>query len=185
MIRPTWNPGRSMSRKAAEYRSTFTVTLLATETTPALHEMLRYLKWLSHQVSTVRLSLPVDVDLWPYFSDRPKQYTVCDEFMIRIASMEALDGLSINAPNLSIAIDVSDPQAAWNQGVWALCVDAGTLRVSRGGLPDLRCGIEALSSVLSGFSTFDEMIAARLIEPLETYLGQDLPKTVPFLADHF
>jgi len=174
-----------LSRKATEYRSTFTVTLLATETNTALHEMLRYLKRLSHQISTVRLSLPVDVDLWPYFSDRPKDCTVRDEFMIRIVSMEALDGLAIDAPNLSVVIDVSDPQADWNQGVWTLSIDSGLLRVHRGGHPDLHCGIGALSSVLSGFSSFEEMIAAKLVEPLAAYLGQDFPKTIPFLADHF
>ncbi len=127
----------------------------------------------------------MDVDLWPYFSDRPKDCTVRDEFMIRIVSMEALDGLAIDAPNLSVVVDLSDPQAAWNQGVWTLSVDSGLLRVHREGHPDLRCGVGALSSILSGFSTFEEMIAAGLVEPLAAYLGQDFPKTSPFLADHF
>lgn len=174
-----------LTRKVSEYQSTFTVTLLANEDEAALHEMLRYLKQLSHQVSTVRLSLPVDIALWPYFADRPKQRTIRDEFMIRIVSVESLDGLSMTVPDMSITIDIADPQASWNQVVWVLSVDSGILRVTRGEQADLRCGIGALSSVISGFSTFEEMIAAKYADPLETYRGQDFPKTTPFLADHF
>jgi len=174
-----------LTRKASEHQSTFTVTLLANEDEAALHEMLRYLKQLSHQVSTVRLSLPVDTALWPYFADRPEQRTVRDEFMIRIVSIESLDGLSMEVPDTSLAVDVADSQSSWNDGVWVLSVDSGILRVTRGEQADLRCGIGALSSVISGFSTFEEMIAAKYAEPLETYRGQDFPKTTPFLADHF
>ena len=150
-----------------------------------IDEMLRYLKQLSHQVSTVRLSLPVDIALWPYFADRPKQRTIRDEFMIRIVSVESLDGLSMKVPDMSITVDIADPQASWNQGVWVLSVDSGIFQVTRGEHAELRCGIGALSSVISGFSTFQEMIAARRAKPLETYCGQDFPKAVPFLADHF
>ena len=174
-----------LTRKAGEYKSTFTVTLLAHEEEAVLREMLRYLKGLSHQITSVRLSLPMDIDLWPYFSDHPKQCTVHDEFMIRIVSMDALDGLSINSPDLSLGIDVDDQQAPWNQGIWELSIDSGILRVKRGERADLRCGIGALSSVISGFSTIEAMISARRAEVLATYQGQDFPKAVPFLADHF
>jgi predicted acetyltransferase len=174
-----------LTRKSGEYKSTFTVTLLAHENEVVLREMLRYLKRLSHQVSSVRLCLPLDIKLWPYFSDRPKQRTIRDEFMIRIVSMDALDGLSINVPNLSLGVDVDDRQAPWNQGIWELSIDSGILRVKRGKRADLCCGIGALSSVISGFSTIEAMISARRAEALATYQGQDFPKIVPFLADHF
>ena len=174
-----------LTRKSGEYKSTFTVTLLACEDDAVLREMLRYLKRLSHQISSVRLSLPLDIELWPYFSDRPKQRTVHDEFMIRVVSMEGLNGLAIEAADMSVTVDVADSQASWNEGLWLLQVNSGILRVMRGEQADLRCGIGALSSVISGFSTFKEMIAAKLAEPLETYGGQDFPKATPFLADHF
>ncbi len=174
-----------LTRKPEEYKSTFTVTLLAYEDVAVLREMLRYLKQLSHQISKVRLSLPLDIDLWPHLSDRPNQWTVRDEFMIRIVSMEALDGLAIDAQDMSIGIDVEDQQAPWNQGIWELSINSRILRVKRGERTDLRCGIGALSSVISGFSTIEEMVAVRYAEALATYQGQDFPKAVPFLADHF
>ncbi len=174
-----------LTRKSGEYKSTFTVTLLAYEEEDVLREMLRYLKQLSHQVSSVRLSLPLDIELWPYFSDRPKQCMVRDEFMIRIVSMEALDGLAIDAPDMAIGIDVNDQQAPWNKGIWELSIDSRILRVKRGERTDLRCGIGVLSSVISGFSTIEEMIAVQHAKALATYQGQDFPKAVPFLADHF
>lgn len=175
----------ALSRRADEYDSTFVVNLLAPGNTDALHEMLRYLKRLSHQISTIRLNLPLDIELWPYFSDRPKKYSLHDEFMIRIVNIATLDGLAVEMSDRCLTVDVTDSQAAWNEGRWQLQVDSGILRVRRGERADLRCGIGALSSVLSGFSTFEDMISAELAEPLETYDGQDFPKTTPFLADHF
>ncbi len=174
-----------LSRANAEYQSTFTVHLLAATDSVALHAMLRYLKQLSHQVATIRLNLPLDLQLWPYFSDRPKKQTVTDEFMIRIVSIQGLDGLQLTSPDTQFSVEVTDAQAPDNQGVWAFTLQAGTLHVERGERADVRCGIGALSSVISGFSTFEALIAARQVEPLESYRGQDLIKTVPFLADHF
>lgn len=174
-----------LSRKTHEYRSIFTVNLLAPSNESALHEMLRYLKRLSHQISMIRLNLPLDTEFWPYFSDRPKKCSVSDEFMIRIVSMEALNGLSMEMPDLCVTVDVADPQASWNHGVWMLTIDSGVLRVERGTQANVRCGIGALSSVIAGFSTFNEMFQAKRAEALNTYRGQDFPKTVPYLADHF
>jgi hypothetical protein len=42
-----------------------------------------------------------------------------------------------------------------------------------------------LSSVLSGFATFETMIAAGRMETLTAYRGQDLPRVTTFLADYF
>ncbi|MFC2095690.1 enhanced intracellular survival protein Eis, partial [Candidatus Bipolaricaulota bacterium] len=167
--------GYDLSRKTDEYKQTFTVNLLATERDDVLREMLRYLKRLSHQVSVLRISLPTDHDLWPYLTHRPDKWTIRDVFMIRVVSMMALDGLAVESPDMSLGVDVEDQQAPWNHGVWELSVDSGVLHVRPGTRADLRCGIGPVSSVLSGFSSFRELISARLIEPLETYHGQDLP----------
>ena len=131
------------------------------------------------------MTLPLDCELWPHLAHRPDKWTVRDVFMIRIVSLDALDGLSIDAPEMSLRIDVDDQQAPWNHGIWELSVDSGILRVRRGERADLRCGIGVLSSVISGFSNFEEMISARKADPLNTYRGQDLPKAVTFLADYF
>ena len=99
--------------------------------------------------------------------------------------MERLDGLAVEADNLTIAIDVVDEQAPWNAGVWRWTIEDATLRVERADRADLRCGIGPLSSVLSGFTDFAEMIAVGRIEALPTYAGQDLPRATTFLADYF
>ena len=57
--------------------------------------------------------------------------------------------------------------------------------MSPGDQIDLKCGIGVLSSVIAGFTTFEEMIAASKATATPTYRGQDLPKTATFLADYF
>ncbi len=177
--------GYDLTRKDGEYLSTFNANLMAYDDAVVLREMLRYLKRLSHQVSNVRITLPLDCDLWPYLTHRPDKSVIRDLFMIRIVSLEALDGLRIDAPDMSMGVDVTDEQGPWNQGLWELSVDDGILHVHRGDQADLRCGIGALSSVLSGFSSFKELIAALKATPLASYQGQDFPKTTTFLADYF
>lgn len=177
--------GYDLTRKDGEDRPTFHANLLACEDEAVFQEMLRYLRQLSHQVATLRICLPLDRELWPYLSDRPAKSTIRDLFMIRIVSLDLLDGLRMDAPDMSLGVDVVDEQAPWNHGVWDLTITSGVLRVQRGQRADLRCGIGALSSVVSGFSSFAQLIASRHIESLDTYQGQDLPKTVTFLADYF
>ena len=177
--------GYDIRRKTGEYHSTFAVNLLAYRTETTLRAMLRYIRRLSHQVSAVHLELPMDAHIWPYLANRPAKNEIRDMFMIRIVSMADLDGLGIEAPDLTLGIEVEDPLAPWNEGAWTLGIDSGRLAVAQGGTPAIRCGIGPLSSVLSGFSSFAEMIAAGKAEALESYRGQDLPKTTPFLADYF
>jgi len=97
----------------------------------------------------------------------------------------ALNGLRLAAPDGALAVDVTDPQASWNNGIWNLKIDRGTLHVSPGRSADLRCGIGVLSSVVSGFTSFARMIDAGKVEALPGYDGQDLPTTVTALADYF
>lgn len=177
--------GYDLSGKADDWPPTFTVTLFIHEDEPAKRAMLRYLKRLSQQVRTIRFDLPVDEDIWPYLSDCPGKREIRDQFTIRIVSMEGLDGLAVDADDLSVAIEVADEQAPWNAGTWRWTVEDGVLRVEPSERADLRCGIGLLSSVLSGFSDFSGMIAARQVEPLPSYAGQDLPKATTSLADYF
>lgn len=177
--------GYDVVRKASEEKSTLLVNLAATEREDVFREMLRYLRRLSHQISTVRFDLPLDMDLWPYLSDRPSSCKIRDTFMIRIVSIEALDGLQLDAPDQSLRIDVEDPQASWNQGTWGLRIASGVLHIAPADAPDLRCGIGSLSALISGFCTARDLIAAGRMEALPSYDGQDLPATTPFLADYF
>lgn len=177
--------GYDLSGKADDWHPTFTATLFVHEDEPAKRAMLRYLNALSHQVKTIRFELPVDVDLWPYLSDRPDKREIRDQFMIRVVSIDALDGLEFADDDLSIAVEVADARAPWNAGVWRFTLEKRVLHVEPADRADLRCGIGTLSSVLSGFTSFGEMIAAGRIEPLPSYGGQDLPRVTTFLADYF
>lgn len=151
----------------------------------AKREILRFLKRLSHQVKVIRFDIPEDLELWPYIEDCPSSRKVLEAFMIRVVSLEALDGLRVEAPDVDVVVEVRDAHASWNEGVWTLRVHRGTLRVERGGAPDVRTGIGALSSVLSGFTTFGAMIASGRMDALPGYRGQDLPRMTTFLADYF
>ncbi len=177
--------GYSLSGKVDEWHPTMTVNLLLYEDGPAKREALRYLKRLSHQIKTLVIELPVDEDLWPYFSDRPAKREILDQYMIRVVSVEGLDGLRFDTPDLSVAIELTDEQASWNAGSWSLTVDSGILRVERSDRADLRCGIGSLSSVVAGFTDFAELVHAGRAEPLPSYAAQDLPRASTFLADYF
>jgi len=177
--------GYDLRRKADEWNPTFIVNLFIHEDEAAKREMIRYLGRLGHQVKTLTIELPVDVDLWPYLKDRPSKQEIRDFFMIRIVSMEALDGLTVDAEDMSLAVEISDEQASWNVGRWQLTIEGGILHVEPTDRADVRCGIGALSSVISGFTDLTEMIASGRAEALQSYDGQDLPRETTFLADYF
>jgi predicted acetyltransferase len=177
--------GYDIVRKTSEEKSTFLVNLAATEREDVFREMLRYLQRLSHQVSAIRFDLPLDMDLWPYLSDRPSSCKFRDIFMIRIVSIETLDGLRIDAPDQSVRIDVQDSEGPWNGGTWEFRIASGVLHVARSDKPDLRCSIGSLSSAISGFSTLRSLIASGRIAVLPSYASQDLPEATTFLADYF
>ncbi len=151
----------------------------------AKRELLRFLGRLSHQIKTVRFDIPEDLELWPYITDCASSRKVVDSFMVRAVSLISLDGLCLESPDVEVIVDVTDDQAPWNHGVWSLRVRGGTLQVESGGRPELRSGIGALSSVLSGFTTVGTMVAAGRMEALPAYRGQDLPRVTTFLADYF
>jgi len=177
--------GYNLVCKPGEYEGTYEVNLMACTEEPVRRAMLRFVSRLSHQVKSVKVDLPVDQDLWPYLSNRPAKNEIRDGFMVRIVTMEGLNGLRIAAPDTALCIEVEDAQAPANAGVWQLRVAKGCLTVAPGESPELRCGIGVLSSVLSGFTTFQEMLAAGKAEALSTYTGADLPKAPTFLADYF
>jgi len=166
------------------YESSMSVDLSICEGHAARSALLGALRRLSHQIGSFTLTLPLDVDLWPHLVDRPRETAVHDMFMLRIVSLEQLDGLRVAAPDLETGIEVVDAQAPWNQGTWTLTVEGGRLSVRRGRRADLRCSINGLSAVLSGFSDFREMVQTGNAEAL-TDGWSDLPRVTSYMADHF
>ncbi|MCX6096027.1 MAG: GNAT family N-acetyltransferase [Candidatus Bipolaricaulota bacterium] len=177
--------GYTLYRRPDKEAATLNVHLFAHSSEEAKRAMLRYLKRQSHQNPTAELHVPMDEVLWPYLADSPTQHRIHDEAMIRVVDLECLDRLELDAPDTQLDVEVADPQAPWNAGVWSLRVRDGRLGVARGSKALLRCGIGALSSVLSGFASCGELIAARRIEALPGYDGADLPKVTTLLADGF
>ena len=177
--------GYTLYRKPDKESPILNARLFAYETEDAKREMLRYLKRQSQQTPSLELLTAMDETLWPYLSDYPGQHKVVDQAMIRIVSLDRLDDLPAEGPDMEVEVDVADAQAPWNAGVWALRVSEGALHVARGKKPLLHCGIGPLSAVLSGFTSFQEQIAARRAEVLPGYRGQDVPKLVTHLVDGF
>ncbi|HAF70919.1 MAG: Acetyltransferase, gnat family [Acetothermia bacterium 64_32] len=86
---------------------------------------------------------------------------------------------------MELAFQVEDPQAPWNAEAFTLAVEDGRLHVRPGGKPELRLGIGALSAALAGFTTFRELGAWEVAEAKPACRGQDPPRRVTWLADHF
>jgi predicted acetyltransferase len=177
--------GYDLCRRPDSDDSNLRANLFIYDSPPVKREMLAYLKRLSHQVRRIELLLPTDELLWPYLDDSPEQETVEHQFMARLVGIQALDGLALEAEDLSLCVEVTDPQAPWNAGPFTLTVADGRLSVARGGSPTLRSPIGPLSSVIAGRTRFKEMIAAGRIEALAGYSGEDLPKAVTLLVDYF
>ena len=66
--------------------------------------------------------------------------------MARIVSLDGIGGIAVGTGE--IAIQVTDPQAPWNQGVWTLRSVDGTLHVEKGGDPQVKLSIQALSALV-------------------------------------
>ena len=62
-------------------------------------------------MKTIRFDLPVDEGMRPYLTDRPDKREIRDQFMIRIVSIEGIDGLAVDTDDLSVAVEVVDEQA--------------------------------------------------------------------------
>ncbi len=162
-----------------------TVPLLISSDEGARRAALAFLSRLSLQLDQVEIWGPPDLSLWPYLRETPLKDSLGNPAMLRIVSLEGLDGLPLPAQEWELGLEVMDPLAPWNQGPFVLAVERGKLRVRRGGRPALRIGIGPLAAFLSGFSTLHELLAWGRAEPLGPFPRPDLPKHITWLADHF
>jgi len=148
--------------------------------------MLNYLKRLSLQVTKLRMVLPEDFLLWPYLSDQPSEEKIGNAGMIRIVSVEKLDGLSVDFELEPLIVSVNDKFSEENTGNFEIKAEGGFLRISRSTKsPDIECDVSCLSSIISGFTSFKEMIEAGRVQVFEGYRGQDMPKVTTFNLEPF
>jgi predicted acetyltransferase len=177
--------GYRMLRPAEGWEPTFEVNLLIADTGEIRHEMLDYVRRLSHQVSVARFLLPMDLEIWPYLVDRPTKEEIRDVFMARVVSMDAIDGLRIDAPDVVLRVQIDDHLADWNHGIWEVAVRDGSAAVCRGETATVRCGVGTFTCVLSGRTTLRHAIDAGLADALPGYNGEDLPRATPAMFDYF
>jgi len=148
--------------------------------------MLNYLKTLSLQVSKLRMVLPEDFILWPYLSDQPSEEKTENAGMIRIVSMEKLDGLAVNFELEPLVISVNDKFSGENSGNFEIKTEKGLLKISKSSKSsEIACDISCLSSVISGFTNFKEMIEVDRVQVFEGYKEQDMPKVTTFNSEPF
>lgn len=175
----------SYSREGKDRKQLLSVRQFLHLTENARRAMLGFIKSLSQQIDEVVFTLPLDEELWPYLSDRPKEQLIQDAGMIRIVSLEDLDGLSIKAPDLDIAVRVEDSLAPWNDGIFRFIVESGTLSVRRADKHEFQCDVSTLSSIISGFTDLREMQACGRVKPGERSINVDFPKQVTLLMEFF
>ena len=148
--------------------------------------MLNYLKTLSLQVSKLKMVLPENFILWPYLSDQPSEEKTGNAGMIRIVSMEKLDGLAVNFELESLIVSVNDEFSGENSGNFEIKTEKGLLKISKSSKSsEITCDIGCFSSVISGFTNFKEMIEADRVRVLEGYKEQDMPKVTTFNSEPF
>lgn len=145
------------------------------------------LKDLSLQLSKINLYTPDDFILWPYV----KNYNfvkrrIFNSPMVRIISLEDLNGLKMLGSDLRIVIKVNDNNCEWNNGIFIFELRNGILNIMKSEEnPELEVSIGQLSSVLSGFTCFKELIDTKMIKTNSSYSGQDFEKETTFINQYF
>jgi len=147
----------------------------------------KMLKGLSFQFSKIVLVVPSDFVFWPYV----KNYnfikrSIVESPMIRIVNLMGLNGLRVDGEDFSVVININDKNCEWNNGVFVIELKDGVLYIKKSEEnPEIELSIGQLSSVLSGFTNFDELIKMNFIKANENYSDQDFKKKTTFINQHF
>ncbi|MDK2950572.1 MAG: hypothetical protein PWQ77_237 [Kosmotogales bacterium] len=147
----------------------------------------KMLKGLSFQFSKIVLIVPSDFVLWPYV----KNYNfikrkIVDTPMIRIVNLLDLNGMKVDGEDFSLVIKINDKNCEWNNGVFVIELKDGVLYIKKSEEnPEIELSIGQLSSVLSGFTNFEELIKMNFIKVNENYSDQDFKKKTTFINQHF
>ena len=130
-----------------------------------------------NEVEKIRLTVPQDAEL-RFLVNEPYEVkeTVSCGGMVRVMNAErALGMLPAPAVPGQVVLEVHDGQIPQNCGCFTLAGDGRHLTVTRGGEPDLRCGIGGLSALVTGMQDFEGCVASGFAEVLH-------PEKCPFLA---
>ncbi|MFO7881962.1 MAG: GNAT family N-acetyltransferase [Kosmotogaceae bacterium] len=148
--------------------------------------MFDYLRKLSHQVSKLEIWVSEDFLIWPYLSDRPSSIKKRYAGMMRVNSMNLLDGLKIGDEKIDFTVSIKDKTNEENEGTWELRNNECVLSVTKSSeSPDLETDIGTFSSIMSGFTDFSEMIRANRVKVLNSDSEFNLKKTTTFHFESF
>lgn len=161
--------------------------------TPQAHQgLLSILHYYGTQVEKVRWSAPADDPLPLHVMHWDVKTSVAPLFMGRVVDVRAALEAPRPAPELAgeVVLRVSDPQCDWNDGAWAVTVEAGRVSVERTAAePGITLDIQALSQAFWGQPSLSRLRNAGRVavadEAQFQTLSALLPPAVCFLPDFF
>lgn len=141
----------AMIYKITDNLSLMLVTSMLWSTLDAQYQLIDFVARHVDHIRKARICVPPgdQPELWLtdakmiVLSDVPESW---NGPMARIVSLDGISGIEVGTGE--IAVQVTDPQAPWNEGVWTLRGANGTLEVVRGGTPQVELTIQALSALV-------------------------------------
>ncbi len=148
------------------------------------------LDWIARhidQASSVKLTLKPDQFGETLFTDlRPEIEKFFLAPMGRVINIEALQGLPVGPGKITVALE--DPDCDWNNGIWRLNGEDGSLEVSQAQNPDCRLTIQGFSALVYGVQDPEEFVWRGWGDPNEeqqNVLRRMFPPALPFIhADY-
>lgn len=162
----------------------------------ALRAILAYIRSHVDQVLKVHWMLPVDVDLFPFFSDDRVKVELHQKMMLKLVDLKAAIERRSYPAGLSggVVLDVAgDPTSAWNGGKWRVTWDNGRAEVKRNQrsatrLSLVRCDINTLAVIYSGYRNATSLHHDGLLnapEKARAVLDTAFPAGQPFMQEWF
>lgn len=162
----------------------------------ALCAILSFIRAHRDQAAKIRWSLPVDIDLYPYFEELNIQVLRKPKMMLKLVDLKgALERRSF-PPDLSgeLVFEVAaESTSPWNEGRWRVTWDQGRASVRKianpaTGLPKLRCDIQTLATLYSGHRTATMLQTSGLLDApagVVSILDRAFPLAQPFMQEWF
>ncbi|HBC41893.1 MAG TPA: hypothetical protein DCZ88_08355 [Pseudanabaena sp.] len=124
------------------------------------------------QIHSLKMPVPLNANVHSWLNNAGKvQSSITEPWMVRIVDIvEALNGLPITCEPFTFAI--SDPQCSWNESIFRVDSDRGSLAVKRHNSDvqnmaiDFRATITGISALIYGTYTISELVHKQWITKL-------------------
>ncbi len=162
----------------------------------ALRAVLSFIRAHRDQVSKVLWSLPVDVDLFPFFADDHVKVERHQKMMLKLVDMKGAIERRSYAPELSdeLVLEVTaDDTSPWNGGRWRVSWDNGQAEVKKlqrpaAGVPRVQCDTQTLAIMYAGHRSASSLASDGLLtvsEKAGAILDRAFPSGSPFMQEWF